>query len=261
MQYLFYIFIINLLYKPFSLLLFLGASGGLVTDLNKMTLKFLGSEGSMKEPFSENEESSSINENSKSKRIGQIVQRFSSTLRKTFSSLSEFVRLIHTFCKLRLNLVIGILKFCLFQEKQMSSKIRDLEESLELLSDDGPNQRSSGRPQPHRPEGSSQSSSASRLPSAAQSALSEPGQRRDSSDSDLRSDMRNSVRASRSTPLNSALQPSGNCSCALVVHDFLGDLSREFETLSKLCSFPSSFLQGYTQLTASKPGILLFCCV
>ena len=138
----------------------------------------------------------------------------------------------------------------------MTVKVRDLEESLELLAGEGPNEHTSGRPHPHRPgSSSSPTSSASLIPSAAQSAISEPGQRRDSSDSDTRPAVRNSVRASRSAPLNSTLQPSGNCSCAIVVHDFLGDLSREFETLSKLCSFPSSFLQGYTQLTASKPGI------
>jgi hypothetical protein len=141
----------------------------------------------------------------------------------------------------------------------MSVKVRGLEDSLELLAGEGPNEHPSGRPHSHRPESfSSPTASASPVPSAAQSALSEPGgQRRDSSDSDTRPVARTSqpVRASRSAPLNSTLQPSGNCSCALVVHDFLGDLSREFETLSKLCSFPSSFLQGYTQLTASKPGI------
>lgn len=153
----------------------------------------------------------------------------------------------------------------------MSAKIHDLEESLELLSASGPSERPSisGPPHPQRPENSSSpssSASASRVPSASASAAQSasasalaPGQwqRRDSSDSDARLPaVRDSLRASRSAPLHSTLQPSGACSCALVVHDFLGDLSREFDTLSKLCSFPSTFLQGYTQLTASKPGFV-----
>lgn len=75
----------------YRLLLFLGASGSFVAGFNKTTYKFRCSEGSIKESFSENEESITLKENSKAKRIGQIVQRFNTTLRKTSSSITDFV--------------------------------------------------------------------------------------------------------------------------------------------------------------------------